>query len=140
MLARKPVLLYQESELPPCLDETVIDGRMFLLAGAGPASIGQLLLEDFPRFRQLPQAMNRPDILPSEIAPYEISERLVSRRQKGRQGIELQLLSPLFHELSSACDKQSHEKLSRFWTCSGQKSGGAPCYLIIFLLVLPAIS
>jgi hypothetical protein len=57
----------------------IIDGWVFYLAGPGPAPIPELLLEDFLRFWQLPQALNWVYILSQKIAPYKVQQRLVSR-------------------------------------------------------------
>jgi len=64
MFSSEPILFHQESELPPCFDKMIIDGRMLFLAGPRPRPIGLLLFKDSLRFRQLPQAMKRADRLP----------------------------------------------------------------------------
>jgi hypothetical protein len=80
MLSGESKLIHQDSEMPPGLDELVINGGVLRLAGSQPGTICSLLLEDSLRFRQLPQATYGANLLPQEIAPYKVLQRLVSGR------------------------------------------------------------
>jgi hypothetical protein len=53
MLLSQAVLLNQESELPPCLNEIDIDGWMLVLAGPDPGPLLTLVSEDSLDCRQL---------------------------------------------------------------------------------------
>ena len=93
MLPGESVLLHEEPEVPPGLDQAVVDGGVLRATGAGPGAIGQLLSQDSLGFRQFPETADRADRLPEEITPGEVSERLVLGREQRTDGIELQLLA-----------------------------------------------
>jgi hypothetical protein len=51
-------------------------------------------VENFLGCGQLPQTLDRAGVFPQQIAPDKKQERFITRREQGRQGIVIQLLSP----------------------------------------------
>ena len=96
MGAGHPVLLNQKAELPPGLDQRVVDGLVLVLPRPQPASIRLLLFQDLQRSRQVPQALHRPNLLPQQVPPGEVDQSLIAAGQQRRDRVVVEKVSKKF--------------------------------------------